>query len=147
MKISKTFKIDESTMSKIKNLAANENLPQGDIIDSAIALLATHIELQKENFKRMIKIVPKPTAIASDKLISVKEGGYIILELVFGDMTFSMHSVLQVTSCNSVFGKATFIKVQESQKHKTFDSFDQYKGETIEFSLSDIWDYTDKLYG
>jgi hypothetical protein len=145
MKISKTFKIDESTMNEIKSLSANQNLPQGDVIDRAIALLSTQIELQKENSKKMIKIVPKITSIASDKLTSVKEGGYIILELKFGEMTFSLHSLLQVTSCNGVFGKASFIDIRESENHKTFETFDKYKDKIIEFSLSDIWDYTDKL--
>lgn len=63
MKISKTFKIDESTMNEIKTLSATQNLPQGDVIDRAIALLTTQIELQRENNKEMIKIVPNPLPI------------------------------------------------------------------------------------
>ncbi|MBL5824256.1 hypothetical protein JBO39_23940 [Serratia marcescens] len=145
MKTSKTFKIDESTMNKIKTLSATQNLPQGDVIDRAIALLTTQIELQRENNKEMITIVPKSLPIPSEKLASVKEGGYIILELKFGEMTFSLHSLLKVESCNGVFGEASFIDVREGEKHKTFNSFEEYEGKIVKFSLSDIWDYTDKL--
>lgn len=145
MKISKTFKINESTMNEIKTLSATQNLSQGDVIDRAISLLTTQIELQRENNKEMIKIVPKSLPVPSDKLASVKEGGYIILELKFGEMTFSLHSLLKVESCNDVFGEASFIDVRENEKHKSFESFEAYKGKTLKFSLSDIWDYTDKL--
>lgn len=84
MKISKTFKINESTMNEIKTLSATQNLPQSEVIDRAISLLKTQIALQRENNKKMIKIVPKSLPVPCDKLASVKEGGYIILELKFG---------------------------------------------------------------
>lgn len=132
-------------MNEIKTLSATQNLSQGDVIDRAISLLTTQIELQRENNKEMIKIVPKSLPVPSDKLASVKEGGYIILELKFGEMTFSLHSLLKVESCNDVFGEASFIDVRENEKHKSFESFEAYKGKTLKFSLSDIWDYTDKL--
>jgi hypothetical protein len=61
------------------------------------------------------------------------------------EMTFSLHSLLKVESCNGVFGEASFIDVRESEKHKTFENFEKYEGKLIKFSLSDIWDYIDKL--
>lgn len=143
MKISKTFKIDESTMNEIKTLSANQNIPQGDVIDRAIILLKTQIELQKNNSKKMIEIVHQSIPISSHKLTLVKEGGYIILQLKFGE-SMPLHSLLEVESCNGVFGKAVFIDIREAAKYKTFETFEEYKGKSIEFSLSDICDYTDE---
>lgn len=132
-------------MNQLKTLSASQNWSQGDVIDRAITLLATQIELQEENRKKMINIVPKISAIPGDRLASVKEGGYIILELKFEEMALSMFSLLQVNSCNGVFGAATFIDVRDSEKYKTFENFEKFKGKTINFSMSDIWDYTDNI--
>lgn len=50
MKISKTYKIHESTRDAIQNLSATEDLSQGDVIDRAILLLKLQTTLHRPRY-------------------------------------------------------------------------------------------------
>ena len=67
---------------------------------------------------------------------------WIILELVFDDNCFSLYSELQVIEYDeaTLFGKAVFVKVRDTERYKTFNDYSAHQGVVIPFKYTDICD-------
>lgn len=91
----------------------------------------------------MVKVTPQSRERElSSKFIHLEIGSLIILELVFNEEEFSMHSELTVTelSKEEKRGKAQFNNVREAAKRQTFNDYTRYKGTTVNFHYCDICD-------
>lgn len=90
----------------------------------------------------MIKVQTQSSSSIHSKLERLKIGDSIILELVFAENQFSMHSELTVIDLDKAnqTGKARFNKVREMEKKKTFNDYSRYVGSIIPFNYNDIFD-------
>lgn len=90
----------------------------------------------------MIKVKAQFSRNIQPKLERLKIGDLIILELVFDENQFSMHSELTVISLDEAnqTGKARFNQVIEGAKVKTFNDYSRYAGSIISFNYNDICD-------
>lgn len=88
----------------------------------------------------MIKVIPQSIHNIENKLNRMKIDDLIILELVFDENLFSMHSELTVTKLDkeNQTGLARFNQVRET--NKTFNDYSAYQGTIIPFSYADICD-------
>jgi hypothetical protein len=143
-KTAKTFKIQENTMNDIKTLAVSQNLTQGEVIDRAVKLFSAEVALSEKGQEQQIRVIQRSEG--TTELSKIKKGGYIILELQFEEEKFSMHSVLKVEEIDGLlFGKASFMGVRAGERRKTFNSYEKYQGLIVDFSLLDVWDYTENI--
>ena len=76
------------------------------------------------------------------KLERLNIGDSIILELVFDENQFSMHSELTIIDLDksNQKGEARFNQVREGSKVKTFNDYSRYAGSIISFNYNDICD-------
>ena len=90
----------------------------------------------------MIKVKAQFSRNIQPKLERLKIGDLIILELVFDENQFSMHSELTVIDLDksNQKGKARFNQVREGSKVKTFNDYSRYAGSIISFNYNDICD-------
>lgn len=90
----------------------------------------------------MIKVQAQPPKNIQPKLERLNIGDSIILELVFDENQFSMHSELTVIGLDKAnqTGKARFNQVREGSKVKTFNDYSRYAGSIISFNYNDICD-------
>ncbi len=90
----------------------------------------------------MIKVKAQFSRNIQPKLERLKIGDLIILELVFDENQFSMHSELTVIDLDksNQKGKARFNQVREGSKVKTFNDYSHYVGNIISFNYNDICD-------
>lgn len=90
----------------------------------------------------MIKVQTPSHRNIQSKLERLKVGDEIILELVFDENQFSMHSELTVIDLDksNQKGKARFNQVREGSKVKTFNDYSHYVGNIISFNYNDICD-------
>ena len=90
----------------------------------------------------MIKVQRQSARNIQPKLERLNIGDSIILELVFNENRFSMHSELTVIALDkgNQTGKARFNRVREGEKVKTFNDYSHYVGNIISFNYNDICD-------
>ena len=90
----------------------------------------------------MIKVQTQSPKNIQPKLERLKIGDLIILELVFDENQFSMHSELTVIGLDKAnqTGKARLNQVREGEKVKTFNDYSRYAGSIISFNYNDICD-------
>ena len=90
----------------------------------------------------MIKVQRQSARNIQPKLERLKVGDEIILELVFNENKFSMHSELTVIDLDksNQEGEARFNQVREGAKVKTFNDYSRYAGSIISFNYNDICD-------
>ena len=90
----------------------------------------------------MIKVQTQSPKNIQPKLERLKIGDLSILELVFDENQFSMHSELTVIGLDKAnqTGKARFNQVREGEKVKTFNDYSRYAGSIISFNYNDICD-------
>lgn len=90
----------------------------------------------------MIKVQTPSHRNIQSKLECLKVGDEIILELVFNENQFSMHSELTVIDLDksNQKGEARFNQVREGEKVKTFNDYSRYAGSIISFNYNDICD-------
>lgn len=87
----------------------------------------------------MIKVIPQ-TANIPNKLTQMKVGDRIMLELVFDENQFSMHSILVVTELDKTNQKGEAQLQEVPRNNKTFNDYSNYYGLLIPFSYTDICD-------
>lgn len=90
----------------------------------------------------MIKVQRQSARNIQPKLERLKVGDEIILELVFNENQFSMHSELTVIDLDksNQKGEARFNQVRKGEKVKTFNDYSRYAGSIISFNYNDICD-------
>ncbi len=90
----------------------------------------------------MIKVQTQSPTNIQPKLERLNIGDSIILELVFDENQFSMHSELTVIALDksNQKGEARFNQVREGSKVKTFNDYSRYAGSIISFNYNDICD-------
>lgn len=90
----------------------------------------------------MIKVQTQSPTNIQPKLERLNIDDSIILELVFDENRFSMHSELIVIALDKANqkGKARFNQVREGSKFKTFNDYSHYVGNIISFNYNDICD-------
>ncbi|UXN05246.1 hypothetical protein [Bartonella sp. HY761] len=143
--MTKTIKVNEETLTHVKEIAMSEHLTQNEVVKRAIDLYKIKIAIQRTNNNELpiLQVVHNELPLDGHKLATLKIGDYIILNLLYGDFKVPMNSVLEVKTLNEVFGTASVVGIHKDALSRTFERFERFKDMEVQFCLADIRDFTD----
>ncbi|HEM6844619.1 TPA: hypothetical protein U2I45_001229 [Providencia rettgeri] len=143
---SKSYKLTKQVISEIAELSKSLNIPQGKIIEDAIAYYTGHLvknfSKQDDNLPFCIDEDFKPQCNPEqlNEIKNMELNSFIILKLKFAGPSSSYYCALKVTELNVFGGIAEFKGIRPAEAHKTFNTFDMYKGTKIAFRYADVCD-------